>query len=206
MAIGWIQLHRRLLENKLWLSEPFTKGQAWVDLLLLASHKDTMFFKRGIEIKQKRGMVAVSEKGLAERWGWSRTKTRLFIKWLETEHQIEHQKNNVTTLILIKNYDEYQEKKTPEKTPKEHQKDTINNVNNVKKKNYSGNGKFKKPSLEEVKEFCLKRKNYVCPETFWNFYESKAWMIGKNQMKKWESAIITWEQKDKDRKPKGEFD
>ncbi len=29
-------------------------------------------------------------------------------------------------------------------------------------------------------------------EAFWNFYESKDWMIGKNKMKKWQSAVITW--------------
>ena len=57
---GWITIHRKLFYNKLWLSEPFTKGQAWVDLLLLASHKDTIFWKRGIEVKQARGVVGVS--------------------------------------------------------------------------------------------------------------------------------------------------
>jgi hypothetical protein len=27
---------------------------------------------------------------------------------------------------------------------------------------------------------------------FWNFYESKNWMIGKNKMKNWKAAIKTW--------------
>lgn len=29
-------------------------------------------------------------------------------------------------------------------------------------------------------------------EKFWNFYESKNWMIGKNKMKNWKAAIRTW--------------
>jgi hypothetical protein len=29
-------------------------------------------------------------------------------------------------------------------------------------------------------------------EKFWNFYESKNWMIGKNKMKNWKAAIKTW--------------
>jgi hypothetical protein len=29
-------------------------------------------------------------------------------------------------------------------------------------------------------------------EKFWNFYESKGWMIGKNKMKSWQHAIKTW--------------
>ena len=40
MNQGWIKLHRTLQDNKLWYSEPLTKGQAWVDLILLANHKD----------------------------------------------------------------------------------------------------------------------------------------------------------------------
>ena len=33
---GWIKLWRKFVDDPLWTSEPFTKGQAWVDLLLLA--------------------------------------------------------------------------------------------------------------------------------------------------------------------------
>ena len=131
MAIGWIQLHRRLLENKLWLSEPFTKGQTQVDLLLLASHKDTIFWKRGIEVKQARGTVGVSEIGLSDRWKWSRGKTRRFLNWLENEQQIVQQKSRVTTLIKITNYDNYQADGTTDSTTNGQQTDTINNVKNV---------------------------------------------------------------------------
>lgn len=53
--------------------------------------------------------------------------------------------------------------------------------------------KFIKPTIEEIKAFCIERKNNIDPESFFNFYESKDWMIGKNKMKKWKSAIITWE-------------
>ena len=42
---------------------------------------------------------------------------------------------------------------------------------------------FKKPTLEEVEEYCLERNNNVDPETFINFYESKGWFVGKNKMK-----------------------
>lgn len=30
---GWVSIHRQLCENDLWLSEPFTRGQAWVDMI-----------------------------------------------------------------------------------------------------------------------------------------------------------------------------
>ena len=132
---GWIKLHRRLLKNKLWVSEPFTKGQAWVDLLLLASYEDKIFWKRGIEVQQKRGMVGMSEIGLSDRWHWSRGKVRRFLKWLENEQQIVQQKSKVTTLIIIKNYDEYQQDGTTDSTTNGQQTDTTKKLKEVKEEN-----------------------------------------------------------------------
>lgn len=63
------------------------------------------------------------------------------------------------------------------------------------------NNRFKKPTLEEVKEYCLERKNNIDPENFINFYESKGWFVGKNKMKDWKACIRTWE---KNKKPKKE--
>lgn len=53
--------------------------------------------------------------------------------------------------------------------------------------------RFKKPSLEEVKEYCLERNNGINPEQFIDFYESKGWMVGKSKMKDWKACVRTWE-------------
>ncbi len=63
-----------------------------------------------------------------------------------------------------------------------------NNTNSQKEK-------FKKPTLEEIKKYCLERKNSINPIQFFDFYESKGWLIGKNPMKDWQAAIRTWEHK-----------
>jgi len=52
---------------------------------------------------------------------------------------------------------------------------------------------FKKPSFEEVLEYCKERKNKVDPATFIDFYESKGWMVGKSKMKDWKASVRTWE-------------
>jgi bacterioferritin (cytochrome b1) len=65
------------------------------------------------------------------------------------------------------------------------------------------------PSLEEIAAYCLERKNSVNPDIFFNFYESKDWMIGKNKMKNWKAAIHTWEKNDSNKQEKklpGEVD
>jgi hypothetical protein len=52
---------------------------------------------------------------------------------------------------------------------------------------------FKIPTIEEVKAYCIERKNNISAERFVNFYQSKDWMIGKNKMKNWQAAVRTWE-------------
>lgn len=56
--------------------------------------------------------------------------------------------------------------------------------------------RFAPPTLQEIKTYCQDRNNNIDPEKFFYFYESKNWMIGKNKMKSWKSAIATWERSD----------
>lgn len=60
------------------------------------------------------------------------------------------------------------------------------------------NSTFVKPSLEEVKAYCEERKNGIDPEVFIAFYESNGWKVGKNPMKNWKMAMITWESRRKE--------
>jgi hypothetical protein len=53
--------------------------------------------------------------------------------------------------------------------------------------------RFVPPTVDEVLEYCMQRKNTVDPERFIDFYASKGWMIGKNKMKDWKAAVRTWE-------------
>ena len=199
---GWIKLHRKLQENALWTCEPFTRGQAWVDLILLANHKYGYFYKRGVKIEVQRGQVGVSEVGLSKRWSWSRSKVRKFLNDLEKEQQIIQHKSNVTQLITLVKYDEYQEKeqqteqqKNSRKTAEEQQKDT--NKNDKKDKNEKNNIP---PLLENVIQYCIERDKNVDANKWYNFYQSKGWMIGKNKMKDWKAAVRTWEKEPEERK------
>lgn len=65
-----------------------------------------------------------------------------------------------------------------------------------KKKNITTT-KFKKPTLEEVTEYCQQRHNDIDPNQFCDFYEMKDWMVGKVRMKNWQAAIRTWERNQK---------
>jgi biotin operon repressor len=140
MSQGWISLHRKLQNNPLWSSEPFTRGQAWVDLILLANHEEGYIYVRDHKIELKRGDVGWSQNRLSERWQWSRTKIRKFLNDLEKEQQIKQLKSKSYTVIRLINYNDYQSKEQQEdkrKTTGRQQEDTNNNDNNVNNDNKS---------------------------------------------------------------------
>lgn len=107
---NYFLINRQLLDSGLWLSEPFSRGQAWVDLIGLATHTSGYIRCRGVRIDLERGQVGWSQVALSVRWRWSRAKTIRFLNELENGHQIVQQKNNVTSIISICNYDAYQGK------------------------------------------------------------------------------------------------
>jgi len=76
------------------------------------------------------------------------------------------------------------------------------NVNVNEKRVGDKSPRFTPPTLEEIEAYCRERNNNVEPVRFFNFYESKGWMVGKNKMKDWKAAVRTWEKRE-DPKPKG---
>lgn len=53
--------------------------------------------------------------------------------------------------------------------------------------------RFTKPTLEEIKQYCIERGNKVDAQHFFDYYESNGWKVGKNSMKNWQAAVRTWE-------------
>jgi len=52
---------------------------------------------------------------------------------------------------------------------------------------------FQKPTIEEVYNYCVQRKNTINAETFVAHYEANGWKVGSNKMKNWKAAVVTWE-------------
>lgn len=66
-------------------------------------------------------------------------------------------------------------------------------VNSLNTHNSNRSKKFIKPTIEEIKNYCIYRKNNINAERFFNYYESNGWKVGKNPMKDWKAAVRTWE-------------
>jgi hypothetical protein len=56
---------------------------------------------------------------------------------------------------------------------------------------------FQKPTLKEVAEYCRQRGNSVDSQQFLAFYDSNGWKVGRNPMRDWRAAVITWERRGK---------
>lgn len=55
--------------------------------------------------------------------------------------------------------------------------------------------KFKKPTIEEIQAYVSEKGYHIDAESFFSFYESKGWKVGKTPMTSWKSACVTWERK-----------
>ena len=74
-------------------------------------------------------------------------------------------------------------------------KNSIDNSSLDNKKENTKRKKFIPPTVDEVKEYIDSVGSQVDAESFVAFYESKGWMVGKNKMKSWKAAIVTWEKR-----------
>lgn len=140
---GWIALYRSIEDSFLWKDKPFSKGQAWIDLLLLANHEDNKIMYQGEVITCERGTVNRSILSLAERWGWDRKTVRNFLKVLESDGMVTINATTHRTTITLINYGVYQDygttKRTTKRTTKSQQdgqqSPINNNDNNVNNEN-----------------------------------------------------------------------
>lgn len=107
---GWIKLHRKISEHWLWNEKPFSKGQAWIDLVMLANHAQGIVIFRDETIRVERGQHITSELKLGEQWGWSRGRVKRFLNALQTDSMVNIKQDNRKCIITICNYRIYQSK------------------------------------------------------------------------------------------------
>lgn len=52
--------------------------------------------------------------------------------------------------------------------------------------------KFQKPTIEQIKAYCLEASKNIDAEAFFDFYEAKGWVVGRAPMKDWKAAVRNW--------------
>lgn len=52
--------------------------------------------------------------------------------------------------------------------------------------------KFQKPTIEQIRDYCVEAGKNIDPEAFFDFYEAKGWVVGRSPMKDWKAAVRNW--------------
>ena len=203
---GYILIHRKL-QNWQWYKDSNTL-HLFIDLLLDANYEDS---KIGFEVI-KRGQVLTSLNRMHENTGLSFQQIRTSLSKLEKSGEINKQTTNRYSIITIRKYNDYQEL-NKQLTNKQQ---TDNNIkrriikNNKNKESISKDipkKGFKKPTIEELQEYCQSRNNDVDYKKFYDYYEANEWKDkdGK-KIKNWKQKVITWEGRKKEEKLPEWFD
>lgn len=217
MNYGWVSIHRQLQNHWLWNDKPFSHGQAWIDMILLANHSENKFPLGKEIVTVETGSFITSELKLMDRWGWSKTKVRRFLSLLENDSMIVKKTDRKKTTITIVNYSDFQfsepqtdPKKTNEepikdqkKTKKRPKKDTNNNDNNS---NNDKNDK-KENKYGEYNNVLLTDEELQKLKTEYSDYEERIERLSSyvaSTGKKYKSHYATirnWARKDAEVKP-----
>jgi hypothetical protein len=147
---GYIKLYRQIMDNKLWYTRPFAKGQAWVELLMMANHKDNDFLFGNKTIHIERGSFITSILKLSERWGWSQHKTKDFINFLKSCQMLDIKSDNKKSLITIANYTLYQDEEIQKGEVKENKRRTKGEQKETNKNDKNDKNDKKSITIAEI--------------------------------------------------------
>ena len=54
---------------------------------------------------------------------------------------------------------------------------------------------FEPPTLKEVENYIFEKEYYIDANSFYDYYVSNGWKVGRNQMKDWKAAVNNWNRK-----------
>ena len=221
---GWIKIHRQIEENEfLNDGQPFDKTHAWLDILINVDWRTGVWQPLSESFLERRWKWSRSKvrrflKGLVSE-KMIRVKTTNHGTTLYVCNFKKYQTGD-TTLDTAGDTtgDTTQKRMVDSKTPSQRPTgdtatdttlDTqIQEVKNKEDKNINigrKSPKFKKPTVDQVREYCRERNNNISPESFIDFYEARGWKLSKGvAMKDWKAAVRTWERNDR-KKPSNKF-
>lgn len=217
---GYILESRKILDSPIW-SKPPLYFKVWHFLLIKAQFQEYDGLKRG----QVRTSIPEIQEAMSYKVGYrkivpSYDEVRDVIKFLKGETNPKTNPKTKTTMITttkttrgfiatICNYNKYQDFKFYESHNESHDDNHNGNHNEpTNDKEYrkntdrtnKNNKTFVPPTLQEVQDYITEKGYHFDAEAFVAFYESNGWKVGKNKMKSWKSACVTWEKRNDNRR------
>lgn len=169
---GWIKLHRSIQNH--WLYQErrvFSRYEAWLDMLMMANHKDNRVVLGNEFLDVQRGQFITSIRKLCDKWGWSKTKVTQFLKMLESDEMIVYFSDTKKTVITIGKYGFYQAGEDNEKTEEGHIEDTEETRKSTNKNDKETKKEIYTPQFDE----------------FWSVYPRK--VSKTDAVKAWNTLI-----------------
>lgn len=66
--------------------------------------------------------------------------------------------------------------------------------------------RFAPPGVDEVREYIREKGYHVDADAFCAYYDSNGWKVGRNPMKDWKRALVTWEKRRQEDKPRQQYE
>lgn len=126
---GYVAMARDWQDHDLFEGDEFSRRDAWAWLIAQAAWKPTLVRVKGSKVELKRGELCFSQRFLASKWGWSKSRVERFLSLLcdegmitarskigaTTSHTADHPAGQGQRIITICNYDKYQASQTPQR-------------------------------------------------------------------------------------------
>jgi hypothetical protein len=133
---GWIKIHRKIKDHWIFTERRvYSKFEAWNYILLSCAFEDRRIMTGTHLIDVKRGQLITTEAILMDRFQWSKSKLRTFLKILIDDEMIIRESDRKKTILTVVKYEDYQVQETiiiqdPEK-PKTQKKPTEQKTNTI---------------------------------------------------------------------------
>jgi hypothetical protein len=109
---GYIKLFRDIQDNPIWFEKPFSKGQAWIDLILRANYRCQRMGPQYQNVLVKRGQFLSSNVKLADAWGWNEKSVRRFMKYLSDCGMVLYKSYSKFSVYEVSKYADFQSLET----------------------------------------------------------------------------------------------
>ena len=112
MRGGYVKLFRSLADHRIWLREPFTMGQFWAHLLMIANYKPSRVLRGRKWVEVGRGQVFTSIESLRTTVSRDRKTIKAWLLAFASDGMLDietaHGADGGYTLLTIRNFEKYQ--------------------------------------------------------------------------------------------------
>ena len=211
MADGWVKLHTKLLDSRVFANEGLLK--VWIYCLCRANRGKAFVpitTGRGkTDVELSPGQFIFGRNSAAQKLGMSSSTVWKRMNKLKNMRNVDIKSNSHYSVVTICNWEAYQhvpnEKEQVKEQPSNRQvtgKEQPSNTDKSKESNKrnKSNGRFAPPSKKEVAEYFKERGNMIASdipleaENFINHYETEGWenRSGK-KITEWKRQASTWD-------------